>query len=424
VDQESLAHFTKNKAVLPGVTLFILMRAFSSGAVALTGVEAISNGVPAFRRPESKNAATTLAAMAAILGGFFFAISLLAHRLGPTLSEDRTILSILGTAVFGHGPLFVLLQASTAAILTLAANTAFSGFPLLASIIARDGFLPRQLATRGDRLAFSNGIVGLAVAAAVLLVAFGGVTTALIPLYAVGVFTSFTLSQLGMVQRHRRLREAGWLRSAVINGLGAIATALVLTVVVVSKFTIGAWIPAVVIPLIVFALKGISQHYRRVGAELAVPPGWRPPRHRHTVIVFVADVDVSVLHAMAYARLLTPDHLLAVAVVSELDELGRIEKEWLRHDVQVPLDIIYAPDQDLSRAVVAYVDNVDARWENDSVTVLIPEFAVRHWWGQLLHNQAALALKGRLLFRPGTVVTSVPYHPTESPAHQEPVPRR
>jgi amino acid transporter len=414
VNQEQIDHFTKQGALMTGVTLFALMRAFSSGAVALTGIEAISNAVPAFKRPESKNAAATLAWMAVILGVFFFGISLLAHRLGPTLSEDETILSILGTAVFGKGALYIVLQASTAAILTLAANTAFTGFPLLGSIIAQDGYLPRQFATRGDRLAYSNGIVGLAATAAILLVAFGGVTTALIPLYAVGVFTSFTLSQWGMVQRHRRLKEPGWRFGAVVNGIGAVATLIVLLVVLISKFTIGAWIPAVVIPLLVLLLRGIKSHYRAVGAHLDVPPGWRPPRHRHTVILFVEEVHQGTLYALSYGRSLAPDKLVAVAVVSDLGDLTNLEADWARHAGHVPLEVIYAPTGEIARAVIGYVDQVTDTDEIGAVTVLIPELAIHHWWEEVLHNQTELSLKGRLLFRPGTVVTSVPYRPDKN----------
>jgi hypothetical protein len=318
--------------------------------------------------------------------------------------------------VFGRGTLYIILQASTAAILTLAANTAFSGFPLLASIIAEDGYLPRQLATRGDRLAFSNGIVGLAGAAAILLVAFGGETTALIPLYAVGVFTSFTLSQWGMVQRHRRLREPGWLFGAVVNCIGAVATGLVLVVVLVSKFTIGAWIPAVVIPLMVLLLRGIKRHYQLVGQGLHVTPGWRPPRQRRqTVVLFVEEVNQGVLHALAYGRSLNPDKLVAVAVVSDLNDLNALEVDWARHGDGVPLEIVYSPAGEISRAVIGYVDQVSGSGAVGGVTVLLPELAIHHWWEELLHNQTALSLKGRLLFRPGTVVTSVPYRPQPQP---------
>ncbi len=259
VREEDLAEFTPAAGLFAGVTVFALMRAFSSGAVALTGVEAISIAVPAFRRPAAKNAAKTLVAMVAILGTFFFGISVLAQRLRPTLSDHETILSILGDAVFGRGSLaYILLQASTAAILILAANTAYTAFPTMCSIIARDGFLPRQLFNRGDRLVFSNGVLVLALAASGLLVAFGGITTALIPLYAVGVFTSFTLSQTGMVRYHLRERLPGWQGRVAANGAGAITTGIVLAVVLISKFTIGAWIPVVVIPALILLFRGIT----------------------------------------------------------------------------------------------------------------------------------------------------------------------
>jgi amino acid transporter len=409
-NQGELLAFTGGQA-LTGVTLFTLMRAFSSGAVALTGVEAISNAVPAFRRPEARNAATTLMMMVGILGGFFFGISVLAHKLKPTLSHHETILSILGKAVFGDGTLmYFVLQASTAAVLVLAANTAYNAFPSVCSIIARDGYLPRQLFNRGDRLVFSNGILALSAAAALLLVAFGGVTTALIPLYAVGVFTSFTLSQLGMVQHHRREREPGWLSKSVVNGIGAVATGIVLMVVVVSKFTIGAWVPVVVIPLVILFFNGVHRHYARVREKLAVPPGWRPRRLNHTVVVLVGGVHRGVLEALAYARSLNPNHLVAVTVVSDEEEQEAMERAWMEHGVHESLDIVYSPYRELSRPILRFLDEIDGRWENDVVTVLIPEVVVRRWWEQLLHNQTALFLKGRLLFRKGVVVTSVPYH--------------
>jgi amino acid transporter len=412
-DPAALAEITRNNALVTGVTLFALMRAFSSGAVALTGVEAISNGVPAFRRPESKNAATTLMWMAAILGGFFFGISVLAHRLAPTLQHEggETILSLLGRAVFGHNsPMYFVLQVSTAAILTLAANTAFADFPRLSSLIARDGFLPRQLFNRGDRLVFSNGVIVLAVLASVLLVVVKGEVTHLIPLYAVGVFTGFTLSQFGMVKHHLKEREPGWRGSMVINGVGAVATGIVLLVVGISKFTKGAWLPIVVIPLLVMMLKGIKRHYDMVRASLAIPDDWRAPRLNHTVVVLVGGVHRGVLEAMSYARSLAPNHLVAVSVVSDEEEQERIHQAWEAHGLDTPLDIVYSPYRELSRPILKFIDEIDARWDNDIVTVLIPEFVVRRWWEHILHNQTALFLKGRLLFREGVVVTSVPYH--------------
>jgi amino acid transporter len=411
VNEEALAEFTPASGVLTGVTVIALMRAFSSGAVALTGVEAISIAVPAFRKPAAKNAAKTLVAMVTILGASFFGISVLAHRVHPTLSEHETLLSILGDAVFGRGSVaYFVLQASTAAILILAANTAYTAFPTMCSIIARDGYLPRQLFNRGDRLVFSNGILVLAIAAAGLLVGFGGVTTALIPLYAVGVFTSFTLSQTGMVRYHLRKRLPGWRGRAITNGAGAITTGTVLTVVLVSKFAIGAWIPVVLIPTLMVLFRGVRRHYDRVADRLTIPAGWRPPRHNHTVVVLVGGVHRGVLEALAYARLLTPNHLVAVTVVSDEDEQEKIEAAWARHEISDPLDIIYSPYRELSRPILRFLDEIDTRWENDVVTVLIPEVVVRRWWEQLLHNQTALFLKGRLLFRKGVVVTSVPYH--------------
>jgi len=412
-DPAALAEITERGKLMTGVTLFALMRAFSSGAVALTGVEAISNGVPAFRRPESKNAATTLMWMATVLGGFFFGISVLAHRLAPTLQHEggETILSLLGRAVFGHNsPMYFVLQVSTTAILTLAANTAFADFPRLSSIIARDGFLPRQLFNRGDRLVFSNGVIVLAVLSSTLLVVVKGEVTHLIPLYAVGVFTGFTLSQVGMVRHHLKEREPGWRGSMIINGVGAVATGIVLLVVAISKFTKGAWLPVVVIPLVVMMLKGIKRHYDMVRASLAVPDDWRPPRLNHTVVVLVGGVHRGVLEAMAYARSLAPNHLVAVTVVSDEEEQERIHEAWEAHGIDTPLDIVYSPYRELSRPILKFIDEIDARWDNDIVTVLIPEFVVRRWWEHILHNQTALFLKGRLLFREGVVVTSVPYH--------------
>jgi amino acid transporter len=412
-DPAALEEITERGKLMTGVTLFALMRAFSSGAVALTGVEAISNGVPAFRRPESKNAAATLMWMAAILGTFFFGISVLAHRMAPTLQHEggETILSLLGRAVFGHNsPMYFVLQVSTAAILVLAANTAFADFPRLSSIIARDGFLPRQLFNRGDRLVFSNGVIVLAVLAGLLLVVVQGEVTHLIPLYAVGVFTSFTLSQVGMVRHHLKEREPGWRGSMVVNGVGAVATGIVLLVVGISKFTKGAWLPIVVIPLVVLMLKGVKRHYDIVRASLAVPDDWRPPRLNHTVVVLVGGVHRGVLEAMAYARSLAPNHLVAVTVVSDDEEQERIHRQWEAHGLDTPLDIIYSPYRELSRPILKFIDEIDARWDNDIVTVLITEFVVKKWWEHILHNQTALFLKGRLLFREGVVVTSVPYH--------------
>jgi amino acid transporter len=412
-----IGHVPFDKAAFEGTReaggtlgLFLILKGFSSGAVALTGVEAISNGVPAFRRPESKNAATTLVAMGTILGTLFFGTALLASRLHPYPSHDETVISQLGRAVFGDGPIYVVLQFATAAILTLAANTAYADFPRLSSIIARDGYLPRQLANRGDRLVFSNGILVLSGLAALLIIAFGGITNALIPLYAVGVFTSFTLSQTGMVVHHLRLREPAWRRNLVINAVGAVATGIVTLIVAITKFTGGAWVPIIVIPAIVLLFRGIHRHYQRVRKQLTIPPDYKPPRMNHTVVVLVGGLHRGVLDAIAYAKSLNPNRVVAVTVVSDEEEQERIERVWAERDIDVPLEIVYDPYREVTRPILRYVDEIDARWDNDIVTVLIPEFVVDHWWGHLLHNQTALLLKGRLLFRKGTVVTSLPYH--------------
>ena len=409
--QERYDEFTKGGTLLTGVTLYALMRAFSSGAVALTGVEAISNGVPAFRKPEPRNASITLIWMGVILATAFFGISLLAYELQPTLNDDETVLSIIATAVFGDGAfMYFLFQAATAGILLLAANTAFAGFPQIASILARDGYLPRQLHNRGDRLVFSNGIIALSIIAGLLIVAFGGVTTALIPLYAVGVFCGFTLAQAGMCVRHRRLKHTGWKRGFAINLVGAITTGLVLVVVVYSKFTIGAWIPVVVIPCIAFVLTRVKRHYTRVHGALLLGESYRSRRHTHTVVVLVGSLNRATMAALSYARSLAPDRLVALSVVLEDGDAQKLQEQWERFDVPVTLQIVSSPYRELTTPVVKFLDELDEAHENDVITVVLPEFVLTRWWEQLLHNQSALLLKGRLLFRRNTVVVSVPYH--------------
>jgi len=391
--------------------IFLLLRGFSSGAVALTGVEAISNGVPAFKKPESKNAATTMIWMGMILGVLFFGVSVLAHHLHPYPSKQETVLSQMGRAIYGGGPIYVILQFSTAAILTLAANTAYADFPRLSSIIARDGYLPRYLGNRGDRLVFSNGIIILAVTASVLIVAFGGITNALIPLYAVGVFTSFTLSQLGMVIHHRKERQPGFRRSMVINGVGSAATFVVLLIVAVTKFAKGAWVPIVVVPMIIALFVGIHRHYTSVADSLSISPDEvRPAPFNHTVVVLVGRVHKGVLQALAYARSLRPEHLIALYISHEDGDHEEIERQWREFDIPVTLEIAHSRYRELTKPITEYLDELDERWNNDTITVVVPEFVVGKWYEHLLHNQSALFLKGRLLFREGTVVTSVPYH--------------
>ncbi|HET7488295.1 MAG TPA: APC family permease [Acidimicrobiales bacterium] len=401
------------------LSLFLILKGFSSGAVALTGTEAISNGVPAFRKPESHNAAATLVWMGVILGTLFFGSAVLAHHLHPYPSHDETVISQLGRAVFGEGFMYVLLQFSTAAVLTLAANTAYADFPRLSSIIARDGYLPRQFANRGDRLVFSNGILFLALTAAVLLVAFHGLTNALIPLYAVGVFTSFTLSQAGMVRHHLRLREPNWRRGVVVNGVGSVATLVVVTIVATTKFTGGAWIPLVLVPFIILLFVSIKRHYVRVSTALALHPEQvRPEAFNHTVVVLVGRVHRGVIKALHYAKSMRPNHLAAVFVASDHEEAEEMQRQWASFKFDIPLEIVNSPYRDLVDPVEEFLDDLDERWDNDTITVLIPEFVVDKWYTNLLHNQSALALKLALLDRPGTVVTSVPYHLRPSTADE------
>jgi amino acid transporter len=411
VNHSALTQFTGPHAMLMGASFFLLMRAFSSGAVALSGVEAISNGIQAFRKPESRNAAITLTSVATILGVLFLGIALLAVRLRPTLSPNQTVLSTMGHAVFGNGILYGLLQASTAAILTLSANTAFADFPRLSAIVASDGFLPRQLAHRGDRLVLSNGILVLAAASSGLIIAFNGDVSALIPLFAVGLFMSFTLSQAGMVVHHWRLHEQGWRRRLTINAVGATATSVVTIVILASKFTEGAWIPTVAIPLMVLTFWAIKRHYDRVSRALECEPGTPIPDLVHTVIVLVgSEIHTGVIEALAYATSLHPHYLHAVHVADDDDAATQMRDHWATYQFDIPLDIVPSPYRELTRPILDYVDRLDRRYAHDVVTVIIPEFVVQHWWGQLLHNQSALLLKARLLFRKGTVVTSIPVH--------------
>jgi amino acid transporter len=391
--------------------IFLLLKGFSSGAVALTGIEAIADGVPAFQRPESKNAATTLTWMAIILGSLFLGTAILAHHLAPVPTHDETVISQLGRAVFGQGPLYVLLQFATAAILTLAANTAYADFPRLSSIIARDGYLPRQFANQGDRLVFSNGILFLAVAASALIIAFGGIVTALIPLYAVGVFTSFTLSQFGMVRYQQRHRDPGWRRGATVSAVGSFITFVVLLIVAGTKFTSGAWVPLIVVPAVCTLFLAVKRHYDRVAKAIAITPAEnRAEPLNHTVVVLVGRIHRGVLKALAYAKSLRPNHLAAVYISYDDSDHLEMEQQWEEFRLDVPLEIVSSPYRELVDAVEAYLDELDARWHNDTITVIIPEFVVERWYENVLHNQSALALKFALLGRPGTVVTSVPYH--------------
>lgn len=415
LDQEALDEIAANTDdgafVVGTVTAMLVMRAFSSGAVALTGVEAISNGVPAFRKPESHNAATTLVIMASILASGFLGLSILASHIDPVVSHEETVLSTMARYVYGGTtPIYYVLQFATFAILLLAANTAFADFPRVSSIIASDGYLPRQLANRGDRLVFSNGVILLALVAGTLIVAFGGQTSALIPLYAVGVFAGFTLSQLGMVRHHAELREKGWRRNQVINGVGACATFIVLLVVVISKFTSGAWIPVVVIPCIVVFFMAIHRHYVRVAEALAIPADYKPAQQRHTIVVLLGGVNRSVLRALEYGQTLRPDRLVAVTVAMDEAAEDHLLEQWEQLSLPIELRVLHSPYRDLTDSVLRFLDELDEEWPDDIVSVVVPDFVLDHWWEQTLHNQSALVLRSRLRDRPNTAIISLPTH--------------
>lgn len=408
IDESALSEFFTSGAG-QAVTAFLLLRAFASGAVALSGVEAISNGIQAFRKPESRNAAITLVWAALILGVLFTGIAVLAHRMQPTLSENETILSQMGHAVFGNGPLYIVLQAATAAILTLSANTAFADFPRLSGIIAGDGYMPRQLTQRGDRLVLSNGILALALGAGALFVGFGGQVTALIPLFAVGLFTSFTLSQAGMVTHWWRERGRLWPAKLAVNALGTTTTFVVTMVVVVSKFTEGAWIPTLVIPLIVVLFLGIHRHYDQVSAETAIMPGTPVLPMREAVLVLVSDrINTGVVHALSFAEAQNAWFLRAVYVAFSDEQAERARAQWAEYGFSVPLVVLDSPYRELGTPVMRYIDEIDELDATDTITIVIPEFVVHRWWEHLLHNQSGLWLKARLLFRPNTIVVSVP----------------
>ncbi|MFI9201782.1 APC family permease [Streptomyces sp. NPDC053048] len=426
--------------------VFLLLRAFSSGCAALTGVEAISNGVPAFRKPKSKNAATTLAMMGALAVTMFCGIIALAmvtkvrmaenpatdllHN-GVPVGEDYTqnpVISQVAEAVFGNGSfLFIVLAAATALVLFLAANTAYNGFPLLGSILAQDRYLPRQLHTRGDRLAFSNGIVLLAAAAAILVYIYGADSTKLIQLYIVGVFVSFTLSQIGMVRHWNRhlsgetdpAKRRRMIRSRAINTFGAFFTGLVLAVVLVTKFTHGAWVALLGMVIFYATMTAIRKHYDRVSEEIAA--GDEPsdetvrPSRVHS-IVLVSKVHKPTLRALAYAKLMRSDTLEALSISVDAEETKALRDEWHRRGIDVPLKVLDSPYREITRPVIEYVKRLRTESPRDAVSVYIPEYVVGHWYEHLLHNQSALRLKGRLLFTPGVMVTSVPWQLDSSEA--------
>jgi amino acid transporter len=411
--------------------LLLGLRAFSQGCTALTGVEAVSNGVPHFRPPKSRNAASTLASMGGLTVAMFAGITALALVSQVRFADDpaqlvgappgyqqRTAIAQVAGAVFGYDSVsFLVVQAFTAAILVLAANTAFNGFPILASILGRDGYLPRQFGRRGDRLVFSNGIVILAALAGVLIWAFDASTSRLIQLYIIGVFVSFTLSQTGMV-RHwtRQLQQPGGVRQAsrlrrarLINGGGAVLTGTVLIVVLITKFTHGAYLVVIAMPGLILLMQAIHRHYRRVNVQLTAGPAGVPLPSRVHAVVLVSRLHLPTLQALAYARATRPDFLTALTAASNLAEAHQLETEWAERNIPIPLTVVDAPYRDITGPVLRYVTELRTDNPRDLVVVYIPEYVVGHWWEQLLHNQSALRLKARLLFERGVIVTSVPW---------------
>lgn len=387
---------------------YLLLRAFAEGCVAMTGTEAISNGVGAFRQPSARNAAATLGWMAAILATFFIGTSYLARHYGVMPSATETVLSQIGRHVFGGGALYFALQYATFAVLVLAANTAFADFPRLASLLATDGYMPRQFAARGDRLAFSNGIIVLALMAMLLVWLFVGDTSALIPLYAIGVFICFTLSQTGMVLHWLKCREPGWRWRAWLNGIGAVATAGVTIVQVITKFTHGAWIVVLIIPLIILLLRTIHRHYENFSAELAYN-GQAPLMFlHHTVIVPVNGISKPTAGALVYATTISED-VRAVYIAVDDGPTAEFEAAWEAWDIGVPLVVIPSPFRSVLRPIVDYVEGLSTRGETDLVTIVVPEIVPRHWWEHLLHNKTALFIRTAFMFRPHVVVTAVPY---------------
>ncbi|MFG2550080.1 amino acid permease [Streptomyces sp. NPDC048581] len=440
------------EANLTGLALVLLvMRAFSQGCTALTGVEAISNGVPAFRKPKPKNAATTMAVMGAISITMFAGVTTLALISKVRIAEDachltgldgdceahtqRTVIAQIAGAVFGgeNSVGFYYIQTATVLILILAANTAYNGFPLLTSILAQHRYLPRQLHNRGDRLAFSNGILALAIVAGLLLWGYQANVTNLIHLYILGVFTSFTLSQTGMVRHWNRelrtetdpavRRRHQFVR--VINATGAVVTGLVLLIVLATKFTQGAWLAVLAAVVLWVTMRGIRRHYDATAAELAVtdPTGELVAPSRVFAIVLVSTIHKPTLRALSYARAFRPSRLEALTVSVDRDEATALRERWEEYGIEVPLKIIDSPYREVTRPVVDYVRSIHRDSPRDIVAVFIPEYVVGHWWENLLHNQSALWLKSRLLFTPGVMVTSVPWQLTSSARADRPAAR-
>jgi amino acid transporter len=398
---------------LQPLTTLLLLGAFSNGCTALTGIEAISNGVPAFKKPEAQNAATTLVWMAVLLTTMFLGTSVMAYLFQVHPHQNETVISQFARIMFTGriGWFYYVVQAATAAILVLAANTSFADFPRLSSLLARDRFLPRQFANRGDKLVFSNGIIILAVFAGILVVFFGGDTSRLIPLYAVGVFLSFTLSQLGMVRRWYSTKSARWKKSLAVNAVGAVVTFVVLCVFIITKFIHGAWIVVVMIPLLVLFFREIHAHYVDVATQLSMDGLDQLQPIKHSVLVPISGLHRGTIAALEYAKSISRDnHVMAIYVDFEEEATAKLRDKWERWGAGIRLVVLPSPYRELTRPLLKYIKRLEKHQHDDVITVVLPEFIPAKWWQHILHNQSSLLLKGALLFRENVIVTSVPYH--------------
>lgn len=398
---------------LEPLTLFLVLRAFAVGCSAVTGMEVISNGVKAFRHPESKNAATTMIWMSVILGSLFIGISWMAYHHGIVPKADETVVSQLARLTFGSGTIYYTVQIGTMLLLILAANSAFAGFPQLASILARDGFMPHQMATFGDRLVFSNGIIILGFLAGLLLVIFQGDTHSLIPLYAIGVFISFTLSQTGMVKRWLVKQGPHWRKKLIVNGIGAVTTGVATTIIASTKFTEGAWIVFLLVTILILMFQGIRSHYRAVSEQITLDRrGSRPPLPRRNIVIIpVSGVNRAVVRALDYARS-RPGEIRAVYVDLDPEESAKVKIQWAQWGGGVNLIALPSPYRSVLGSLLEYVEEILEKDPNTWVTVVIPEILPARWWQNILHNQRALMLKGALLFKERVILMDVPFHLT------------
>jgi amino acid transporter len=402
--------------IAPLVLIAVLLRAFSHGCAALTGIEAVSNGVQAFKEPAELNASRTMVYMGLVLAIIFLGVTYLAYALPGIVPPEldvhhETVISQIAASVFSHGSVFYLtVQFITAIILILAANTSFNGFPRLGMILAQDGYLPRQLMNLGDRLVYSNGIVILSFCAMLLIIVYKADYNAMIPLYAIGVFLSFTLAQWGMIRHHKAEQKPGWQQRAIINTIGAVLTGVVTIILAVEKFTEGAWIVLVAMPIIIFIFRQIRHHYQSIGKQLALPEdGYCPIAIEHTVLVLVSSLHRGTIPALEYAKTIS-DRVEAVHV--ELNPAGteRVKRAWEDWGCGIPLTILKSPYRSISEPLLEYIDEVEDRYKHDLVTIIVPEFVTKSWWHNLLHNQTSIMIKTLLRYRSNKVVTTVRYH--------------